>query len=142
MTSMPAFKPRYLFPGLDIQVAAAPAAPVLVLKLNGEIGTQSLDGFYKCLEELLAGGHQRLLLDFGQVRFMGSGGFGALLLLKSQTSAHGGWLKICGLPSYLSKVMAALGFERFFKPYASDADALDDPEDAAGPDRAGAGREN
>jgi len=67
---------------------------------------------------------QKLVLDFGNVKFLSSQTLGILLSLSKKTKAIKGELVLCGMRKELMKVFQITSLDKVFKFYKDDTAAL------------------
>jgi anti-anti-sigma factor len=67
---------------------------------------------------------QRLVVDFSNVKLLGSHALGVLLTLLGKSKQIKGKLALCGLRKELQKVFTLTGLDKQFAFYADDAAAL------------------
>ena len=70
---------------------------MLVLTLAGRLGSASADGLGRALDQAIAGGDRRLVIDFGLVDYVSSAGLEALETAASQCAGNRGALVLCNL---------------------------------------------
>ena len=75
------------------------------------------------LQEHLANGDTRLLIDFEKTRYVSSHVLRILLAAHKQASQQGGALWLCGLDNRLNDIFEMAGFTTIFKIFASREDA-------------------
>ncbi len=76
-----------------------------------------------------AGGHfevpgTRLIMDLGNISFIDSSGFGALLSLMKSARTNSGMLRICNITPGIIKVFRLLQLDRVFEIYDSREECL------------------
>lgn len=97
---------------------------VTVLHLKGE-----LDGStYKSLEskagEIIAGGAKNLLVDLGDVNYMGSAGLRVLHTMLNGLKESGGTVKLLKPSDAVARVLKTLGFDQFFEIFQDQEEAV------------------
>jgi len=68
-----------------------------VLTLAGRLGSASADGLSRALDQAIAEGDRRLVIDFGLVDYVSSAGLEALETAASQCADHRGALVLCNV---------------------------------------------
>lgn len=64
------------------------------------------------LQQYIANGQTRLIVDFEQTRYISSHGLRVLLAAHKQAQENGGALKLCGLNARLMEIFEMAGFDR------------------------------
>lgn len=109
-----------------------------VLHLRGAIDAHTSSEVETRLEELLQGGAQGVVLDFSDVVYVSSAGFGVLLNALHAFRLTGAELKIAEISERVLRLFATLGFHRIFDMRPSVAEAIASFEElGAGGDGAG-----
>jgi anti-sigma B factor antagonist len=70
-------------------------------------------------------GHNRLLLNFGNVQYLSSAALGKLINLKKKVGAVKGKLKLCCIHPDLLEVFRITRLDHFFEIYKEEQSALD-----------------
>jgi anti-sigma B factor antagonist len=81
----------------------------VVLALSGELDVASAPELDKCLSELLAEGHRRVLLDLNELSFVDSPGITVLIRAKQEAEAAGRPLVLRRPTEQLYRVFAVVG---------------------------------
>jgi anti-anti-sigma factor len=76
------------------------------------------------LRRLVEGGHSRLLLNLGKIKYMSSDVLGTLAMLHRQMGRANGRLALCALNPTLRKMMRICSLDRVFDIYRNENDAL------------------
>jgi len=87
--------------------------PILIQRLG--------DDLYRLVDEA---GQRKLVIDFGNVRFLSSQTLAVLLTLRKRCDAVGGQVHICGMKTDLHKVFKITKLDSFFDFYASREEAV------------------
>lgn len=99
---------------------------VVVVKAHGEItlsaGSDVL--LRDKIRSLLQQGHQRLVLDLGNVSYVDSAGLGQLVQVYATTRRAGGSLKLLNLTKRLHDLLVVTKLLTVFESYDSEADAI------------------
>lgn len=69
------------------------------------------------LESLLAGGHNRLIVDLSEVNYINSGGLRCLVTAWRKAKKQGGNVILSGLKARVYEVFSMVGFDRVFTVY-------------------------
>lgn len=78
------------------------------------------------VSETVASGHNRVVVDMGQVEFMDSSGLGALVGSLKAARLAGGDLRIANITSQVRMVLELTGMNRVMTPYATTEEAFPD----------------
>ncbi len=105
--------------------------PVTVLKIEGDIDAGTYKGLQDKASELIEAGTSNILLDLGQVEYMGSAGFRAIhaianMLNKEQKegmykSEH---VKLLNPKDEVARVIKTLGFDSFLEIHEDRNEAI------------------
>ncbi len=82
---------------------------MLVLTLAGRVGCASADGLRRTLDEAIAQGDRRVVIDFGLVDYVSSAGLGALEAAAVQCADDRGALVLCSVPESVRIVLDLAG---------------------------------
>ena len=80
-----------------IDFSAEPWGPngdVLVIRLSGNLDTETCDYFFTCLEDEIERGHTKMIIDCRDLEFVSSLGLGMLLRAHARLKKHGGNVKL------------------------------------------------
>jgi anti-anti-sigma factor len=86
---------------------------VVLVQVRGELDAHTVRGFEQTLNDLLAQGHSRLVLDASQMSFISSAGLRAVMSAQREAGQLGGQLRICGLNAQARRVFEIAGVEQF-----------------------------
>jgi anti-sigma B factor antagonist len=95
-----------------------------VLAVNGRVDTTTAGDLETAINGRIAEGNRKLLLDFGGVTYISSGGLRVLLATAKKLRTDGDKYALCRLSPEVQKVMKLAGFTSIFSIYASQDDAL------------------
>ncbi|MBU6428872.1 MAG: STAS domain-containing protein [Cyanobacteria bacterium REEB65] len=107
---------------LDISLENNPRA--VVLHLRGALDAHTSAEAEARLNQLLREGVQAVILDFTEVEYVSSAGFGVLLGALHTYRIEGVELKIATMSERVQRVFAMLGFHRVFDTRPSVAEAI------------------
>ncbi|MEP9380804.1 STAS domain-containing protein [Nocardioides sp. KR10-350] len=94
-----------------------------VLSASGRLNMVAAPQLKKAVDEAVAGGHPRIVVDLSAVDFIDSSGLGALIGgLKSARQASGD-LRISGAGEQVRTVLGLTNLDRILKPYADIEEA-------------------
>jgi anti-anti-sigma factor len=84
---------------------------VVLLEVEGEVDAHTAPRLDKSLNDLLAQGHYRLVLDASQMGYISSPGLRSLLSAQREARHLGGEVRLCGLNAQVRRTfeMAGLG---------------------------------
>ena len=119
----------------SVEVEHVPSGTVL--HMRGVLDAHTSPDFEKALSELMQGGHHRAVLDFRDVEYVSSAGFGVLLGAIHGFRLEGADIKVAAMSDPIRRIFNMLGFQRvldvcptvdaalgkFDTPSASGADA-------------------
>ena len=86
---------------------------VVLVQVQGELDAHTVRGFEQTLNNLLAQGHSRLVLDVSQMSFISSAGLRAIISAQREVGQRGSQLRICGLNAQARRVFEIAGFGQF-----------------------------
>jgi anti-anti-sigma factor len=98
---------------MDISTFPAENGVVLV-EVRGDVDAATAPTLGETLNNLLAEGHSRLLLDASQTGFISSTGLRALTFAQREAHRLGGEVRLCGLRAEVRKVFVVSGVDRLF----------------------------
>jgi len=108
-----------------MDLVVAPHAPgVAVARLEGRLDLLSAQELKVRLAETVAAGHQRLVVDLGEVPFIDSSGLGALISGLKVARQAGGDLRIARPGDQPRTVLQLTTLDRVLRPYATVEEAL------------------
>jgi len=81
---------------------------VVVLMLSGEFDAMESEGFAQVIEQAVADGHSRVLLDFTGLEFVDSSAIKSLLQAQRDLQDAGGGLSVAGPQDMVAKVLDRL----------------------------------
>jgi len=89
--------------------------PVTVFHLSGDLDANTQPDLEQKAEKLISGGARNILIDLGQVGYMGSAGLRAIHSISNMLkSSGGGNLKLLNPSDAVQRVFFTLGFDRYF----------------------------
>lgn len=97
---------------------------VIVVSLDGELDTNTSPGAETYLNELRAGGAQKILLNFEKLDFISSAGLRVLLATAQELKGAGGGFRICGLNPDVKEVFDISGFSTLLMVFEDEAKGL------------------
>jgi anti-sigma B factor antagonist len=95
-----------------------------VLAVNGRVDTTTAGDLESAINSLITEGNRRLLLDFGGVTYISSGGLRVLLATAKKLRNDSDRYALCRLSPEVQKVMKLAGFTSIFSIFPSQDEAL------------------
>lgn len=86
----------------------------------------NIEQFGRELNELVAGGHRKLVLNFAHVKFLSSAALGKLISLDKRVKLAGGALKLSNIRPQIYEVFAITRLNQIFDIYETELEALED----------------
>ena len=96
----------------------------VILRLDGRVDTMSAPILERKLAGLIEEDHFHLLLDFARVDYMSSAGMRVLLSINKKLLLKKGELVLFSLSDEVNEVIRMAGFEKIFKIFSSEKEAL------------------
>jgi len=93
----------------------APPAGVLVLRVEGEIDLDTVGILRSRLEEVERAGHEKLVLDLGETKYVNSSALAVLVKFAENFRERGGGIALARVTSRVKLVFEMLGLLVFFK---------------------------
>jgi anti-sigma B factor antagonist len=90
-------------------VTVAHDADITVLRLGGELDLAATAQLNTHIDQLIAAGRHRLLLDLGSLRFCDSTGLSAFIRGDNACTQRGGWLRLAGQRGHVARVLDLIG---------------------------------
>ena len=84
---------------------------VAILEVEGEVDAHTARKLDKALNDLLARGHSRLVLDASQMGFISSAGLRAIMFAQREAEQLGGEVRVFGLNAQVRRVFEMAGLE-------------------------------
>ena len=97
---------------------------VTVVRLTGDLDTNSSELALSTLNELIDGGSTKLLVNFENVGFVSSAGLRVLLAAAKRLGGPGGNLRVCNLNETVNEVFEISGFSTILGVFPTEAEAL------------------
>ena len=97
---------------------------VTVVRLSGDLDTNTSELALGTLTELIDGGSTKVLVNFADVGFVSSAGLRVLLATAKKIKAANGTFKICGLNETVQEVFDISGFSTILSVAGSEEEAL------------------
>ncbi len=125
---------------MDVQVSWSRDAGVLVASVSGRVDSGNSADFHDALKEGIPEGERALVLDCGQLTYMGSAGLRVILDMTRVFRGPGKALGLCRLQAGIESVVRLSGFNKIIPVHESVAEAVEamsgkvkvgEPDDAA-----------
>ena len=97
---------------------------VKIVRFNGMIDTVTASDAEAALMQVLADGHNKLLLNFEQLSYINSIGLRVVLMVAKQLKHSSGELRICSLNEPVQEVFDITGFSSILNVEESEETAL------------------
>ena len=97
---------------------------VTVLRLDGDIDEDSMNGLRQHLMECIHSGRCNVVVNLSGVKFVSYMGVGVLVERLRQLRAGGGDLKLTGVNLYTERLFRMVGVTNVFETFATEAQAV------------------
>ena len=97
-----------------------------VLQPAGRLNMVAAPAFKDLVEETVAGGRVRIVVDLGEVTFIDSSGLGALIAGLKTARQAGGDLRIADVPEQVMTVLRLTNLDRVLRAHTTVAEASHD----------------
>ena len=84
---------------------------IVIVEVEGAIDAHTARTLEKTLNDLLARGHNRLVLDGSQMGFISSAGLRAIMFAQRELDQRGGQVRVCGLNAPVRRVFEMAGLD-------------------------------
>jgi anti-sigma B factor antagonist len=112
--------------GIVVSVMAAKKPEeVSVLKVSGYLDTTTARELETALNNLLAKGHYKIILDLSGVTYISSAGWGIFIGEIKEIRNHGGDLKLAAMVGDVFEVFQLLEFQSILEAYPTTQEAKD-----------------
>src|SRR6266852_4813049 len=95
-----------------------------LVRVSGSLDMYSFPRLEQQLQTLFQQGHYRVVIESGNLEYVGSAGLGALIGFAKQAREHKGDLKLLNVPERIVKIIELLGFTKVLKLYTNEQEAL------------------
>lgn len=110
---------------MDIVVDIRPkTTDITLVVLSGEIGTETVDRFKDSLDEIIASGKTKLILDFQGVVYLNSMGLGVMTAALKKVKKKKGDLKLVNLSPAVHELFELTRFSKVFDIFDSEDMAM------------------
>ena len=97
---------------------------ITFIRVEGYIDAHTAPELEKVLQDMIADGRYKVVLDFQQMEYISSAGLGVLMGAISTFRENQGDMKLVNLPSKVYKVFDLLGFSKLFEIFDNRQDAI------------------
>lgn len=98
---------------------------VVLIEIEGDIDAHTARKLDKTLNDLLAQGHSRLVLDASQIGFISSAGLRAITFSQREAQQQGGEVRLFGLNAQVRRVFEMAGFDESLRLSDTRQEALE-----------------
>ena len=109
----------------EFRIEKETKGPIEVVRISGSLDMYSFPRLETQLQTLFQQGHYQLVIECGNLEYVGSAGLGALIGFAKQAREHKGDLKLLNVPERIVKIVELLGFTKVLKLYTNEQEALD-----------------
>jgi len=109
----------------NMQLRTSSAGEITVIKIEGNLDTQSSPEAQDELNRLMDEGSQKLLLDFSDLAYISSSGLRVLLTVAKRLAPDEGEMRICNLNDVVNEVFEVSGFSTILNVFPSNSEALE-----------------
>jgi anti-anti-sigma factor len=97
---------------------------VVLIEIEGAVDAHTARRLDRTLNEILAQGHSRLVLDASQMDFISSAGLRAILFAHREAREHGGQVRVCGLTAHARRIFEMASLDEFLHLSDSRSEAM------------------
>lgn len=109
---------------MDLTVTTSQQDDVCVVTVSGEVDVHTAAQLRATLDDEIAAGHTKIVLDLDDVGFLDSTGLGVLVGRLKLVRNHSGWLRIVCSNDRVMRVFRITGLDKVFGIHPSVADAV------------------
>ena len=107
-----------------MQLTATSSEGVTVIKIEGNLDTQTSPEAQEELDRIVEDGARKLLIDFADLTYISSAGLRVLLATAKKLTTEQGEMRMCNMNEVVKEVFEVSGFSTIFKVFPTDAEAL------------------
>ena len=96
-----------------------------LVEIEGEIDAYTARELDRTLDDLLAQGHSRLVLDASQVSFISSAGLRSITFAQQRAQRQGGEVRLFGLDAQVRRVFEMAGLDQYLHLSESRQEAME-----------------
>jgi anti-anti-sigma factor len=86
---------------------------IMIIAMNGQLNPTTVPEAEKTIDEILSGGADRLLFDFGQLTYLNSGGLRVILSTSKKIETVAGRMVLCAMQNCVKEIFEIVGFASF-----------------------------
>jgi anti-sigma B factor antagonist len=109
---------------MPVEIAFEKHADVQVVALRGRLDASGSPELERQLSDAIGAGHNRLLIDCSELRYVSSAGLGAFLASAKLAQSSGGSMSFAGLTQHVRSVFDMVGFFSLFEVYSTREEGL------------------
>jgi anti-sigma B factor antagonist len=98
---------------------------VVLIEIEGDIDAHTAPQLERTLNDLVAQGHNRLVLDVSQVDFISSAGLRAITFANRDVSQRGGQVRLCRLNAQTRRIFELAALDEWLKIYNTRQEAME-----------------
>ena len=107
-----------------MQLTATPSEGVTVIKIEGNLDTQTSPEAQEELDRIVEDGARKLLIDFADLAYISSAGLRILLATAKKLTTEQGEMRMCNMNDVVKEVFEVSGFSTIFKVFPTDTEAM------------------
>lgn len=108
-----------------MEISVRKSAEVQTVQLRGNLRLgEPVESFKRTMEDLLASGDNRIVLDLSEVPMIDSSGIGVLVRYLTQTKLNGGSLKLVNPSEFAVKTLRVVGVLKLFEVFTDQGQAV------------------
>lgn len=108
----------------DFRIDREPRGPVQIIRLSGSLDMYSFSRLEGQLHTLFQEGQYYVVLDCGELDYVGSAGLGALIGFAKQAREHNGDVRLLNVPDRIYKIIELLGLTKVIRVHNTEEDAV------------------
>ncbi|GAB4269108.1 MAG: STAS domain-containing protein [Candidatus Rifleibacteriota bacterium] len=110
---------------MEIKIDVRPKGnDVTLIVLRGEIGTETVNQFKDKIDQIVAEGKNKLIMDFQEVNYLNSMGLGVVAATLKKVKKSKGDLKLINLSPAVQELFELTRLTKVFEIYDSEESAL------------------
>ncbi|MGM0598175.1 MAG: STAS domain-containing protein [Candidatus Rifleibacteriota bacterium] len=110
---------------MEIRIDVRPKSnDVTLVVLRGEIGTETVNQFKDKIDQIVADGKHKLVMDFQEVNYLNSMGLGVVAATLKKVKKNKGDLKLINLSPAVQELFELTRLTKVFEIFDSEEDAV------------------
>jgi anti-sigma B factor antagonist len=110
---------------MEIRIDVRPKSnDVTLIVLRGEIGTETVNQFKDKIDQIVADGKNKLVMDFQEVNYLNSMGLGVVAATLKKVKKNKGDLKLINLSPAVQELFELTRLTKVFEIFKSEEDAV------------------